>query len=80
MLKSINRPENLILLKWLREQREAKNLTMRDLGEKLNVPHSFIGKVEQGERRLDVIEFMQYCDAIGISSIEGINIILSKND
>jgi len=40
---------------WLKTQREAQGLSMRDLAEKMDIPHSFIGKVEQRERKLDVI-------------------------
>jgi len=45
---------------------------MRDLAGKLGRPHSFIGKVEQGERRLDVIEYINYCEILDIDPIEGI--------
>lgn len=75
MQKTINNPKNTRLLKWLREQREAKGISMRELGTRLEVPHSFICKVEQGERRLDVVEFIQYCKALDISPIEGIKLI-----
>lgn len=46
---------------------------MRDLAAKLGVPHSFVGKVEQCERRLDVIEFVTYCEAMGVNPTDGIN-------
>lgn len=42
---------------------------MRQLAALLEVPHSFVGKVEQGERRLDVVEFLEYCDALGASAV-----------
>lgn len=45
---------------------------MRDLAERLEVPHSFVGKVEQGERRLDVVEYIQYCEALNVSPLIGI--------
>lgn len=41
----------------------------------MTVAHSFIGKVEQGERRLDVVEFVRYCEALKLSPDEGIAII-----
>ncbi len=50
---------------------------MRDLAERLEVPHSFVGKVEQGERRLDVVEYIQYCEALNISPLNGIKHITS---
>jgi len=48
---------------------------MRDLAAKLDKPHSYIGKVEQQERRLDVVEYVQYCEAIGVLPQEGLKII-----
>ena len=48
---------------------------MRDLAKRLNVPHSFVGKVEQHERRLDVVEYVQYCEALKISPIKGLSIV-----
>jgi transcriptional regulator with XRE-family HTH domain len=35
-----------------------------DLAKKLKKPQSYISKVESGERNLDVIEFMTYCQAL----------------
>jgi len=75
MFKSLHSSENARLVTWLKEQREDQGLTMRDLAKKLNISHSFVGKIEQGERRLDVIEYLQYCDALGVSSIDGIKAV-----
>ncbi|MCZ6802984.1 MAG: helix-turn-helix transcriptional regulator [Proteobacteria bacterium] len=75
MFKSLHSPENVRLVAWLKDQRENQGLTMRDLAKRLDTPHSFIGKVEQGDRRLDVIEYLQYCDALGVSPIEGLRVI-----
>lgn len=57
---------------WLRTQRQEKKHTMRTLSAILKVPHSFIGKVENNERRLDVSEFIWYCDALGVCPTEGL--------
>ena len=40
----------------------------RALAERLNVVHSFVGKVETGDRRLDVFEFVEYCEALNLSA------------
>ena len=48
---------------------------MRDLALLLSVPHSFIGKVEQAERRLDVVEFLTYCEALNVSPVDGLKVI-----
>jgi len=44
---------------------------MRDLAERLRTQHSFVQKVENGERRLDLIEYLRYCEALGVDPIEG---------
>ena len=50
---------------------------MRDVGERLGVPHTYVQKVETGERRLDVVEYVWYCQAIGILPHDGLDLILS---
>lgn len=45
---------------------------MREFATELGVPHSYIGKVEQCERKLDVLEFVKYCEALGVDPSEGI--------
>lgn len=78
MFKTLYSEEYQNLRVWLKDNRKACGLSMRDLGEKLDVPHSFVGKIENGDRRLDVIEYIQYCEALNISPSEGLDIILSK--
>ncbi len=63
------------LLKWLREARETKGMTMRDVAQIMKIPHSWIGKVESGDRRLDVIEFVKYCQIIGADPFKGMKLL-----
>lgn len=35
---------------------------MRALAERMGRPHSFVQDVESGQRRLDVIQFIWYCE------------------
>jgi len=78
MIKTIHSTQYQLLVNWLKANRQAQELTMRDLAKKLNIPHSFIGKVEQCERKLDVIEFINYCQALNLSPLDGIQLILNK--
>lgn len=50
----------------LKTERTDQRYTMRALADKLSTPHSFIGKTEQQNRRLDVGEFVYYCRSLGI--------------
>lgn len=45
--------------------RKSASLTQRALADKLGRERSFIARIELGERRLDVLEFRQYCLACG---------------
>lgn len=49
----------------LRNIRHDQELTMRDIAERAGIPHSFVGKIENAERRLDVVEFVRYCNLLG---------------
>lgn len=59
-------PKRVALGNWLRAQREAKGLTMRDLSAISGKPHSYFGKIEQAQRGLDVLEFLELCGWMGI--------------
>jgi len=49
--------------------RKGAGLTQRDLAKKLNREHSFVSRVEGGERRVDLIEFYALCDACGADAV-----------
>jgi transcriptional regulator with XRE-family HTH domain len=48
--------------------RKAAGLTQRELADRLRKPQSFVAKYEGGERRIDVVEFLTVCQAIGVDS------------
>ncbi len=43
-----------------------KKLTMRVLADRLGTPHSFVGKIEKRHRRMDLAEFVLYCEGLEI--------------
>lgn len=63
---------------WLREAREKRGLTLRDAADLVGRHHSVIGKLEQNRRRIDVLEYVEYCSALGIDPHEGIDILLKN--
>lgn len=50
------------------EKRKEAGLTQAVVAERLGKPQSYVSKYEKGERRLDVIEFMDISDAIGFGT------------
>ncbi len=51
----------------LKKERTAHLLNQITLAEKLGEKQSYVSKTESGDRRLDVIELLDYCDAIGVT-------------
>ena len=68
-------PKRIALGNWIREQRNAKGLTMRDMAAISGLPHSYFGKIEQGIRGLDILEFLQLCQWLEISSVDSLKLI-----
>jgi len=66
MAKSLHTPEYEYFRSLLVAAREKAGLTQADVSAKLKRPQSFVAKYEGGERRLDVIEFLQVCNALGV--------------
>ena len=54
-----------LLLSLLVEARKEAKLTQTLLSARLGKPQSFVSKYERGERRLDVIEFLNVCRQLG---------------
>ena len=48
----------------LTEARSNAGLTQIDVAGRLGRPQSFVSKYESGERRLDVVEFLEVCTAV----------------
>lgn len=61
-----------------KERRLALGLSMRDLGEIIKEPHSFVQKVEANQRKLDIFQYVQYCEALEIDPAETLTILMTK--
>lgn len=70
MPKSLRSPRHQRFLAQLVSLRKAKGLTQAQVAEKLDRPQSFVAKYEAGERRLDVIEFLDLTAALDADPCE----------
>lgn len=64
-MKSLRSPQHQILTEQLVELRKEVGMTQTQLANLLEVPQSYVAKVEGMERRLDVIEFVNWLKALG---------------
>lgn len=75
MEKSISSPTYHQFLAWLKAGRTGRDLTIRDLAELLGEHPSVIGKIETGQRRLDIYEYAQYCAVLDLKPLDGLRIL-----
>jgi transcriptional regulator with XRE-family HTH domain len=63
--KTIYTRQSEFLCQILATMRRKAGLTQRGLAQKLEREHSFVARLELGERRLDLVEFFWICRACG---------------
>jgi transcriptional regulator with XRE-family HTH domain len=77
--KSVFTQEYNQFRKMLIDARKAANLTQAELSAKLERPQSYVSKYERGERRLDLIEFLQLAQVLEINPLTFIENLLTYN-
>jgi transcriptional regulator with XRE-family HTH domain len=60
------------------EARQTASLTQVQLAALLDRPQSFVSKYERGERRLDVIEFLEVAAALGVDPLAFIRDLIAR--
>ncbi len=76
MTKSVFTENYNLFLKLLLLARKESGLTQKEVADKLHKNQSYVSKYENGERRLDVIEFADIAKAIGVDPLKIINDLL----
>lgn len=75
MTKSIHSRRQAALIRCLVDARNEAGLTQQVVADQLGKPQSFVAKYENGERRLDVVEFIQIADVLGTDPCEMIEAV-----
>jgi transcriptional regulator with XRE-family HTH domain len=70
MSKQLRTARHKAMMIVLKTARESARITQRELARRLDRAHSFVGKIESGERQLNVLEFCEYADALGADAGE----------
>lgn len=77
-MSSIYSDEYQLVIKVLRAARHDKGYTQMQLAEALGRPQSFVAKIENGERRLDIIEFAHIAHILSLDPAEVVKMILPR--
>ncbi|MGA3242387.1 MAG: helix-turn-helix transcriptional regulator [Bryobacteraceae bacterium] len=78
MPKSIYTDRHRKLCELLKMQRKAAGLTQTVVAKRLAKPPSYVAKYEGGDRRLDVLEFVDVAAAIGFDPSKLIRVLLRE--
>ena len=76
--KSVHTRNYTRFLELLITARKTARVTQDEVAERLNRPQSFVSKYENGERRVDVIEFLDIAQAIGFDPISFMRKVLKS--
>ena len=68
--KTIYSPEYDRIVAVLREIREQAGLSQAELAKRLLRPRTFVTKCELGERRIDLLEWLRFCQACQVEPAE----------
>ncbi|MBU3639123.1 helix-turn-helix transcriptional regulator [Polynucleobacter sp. AP-RePozz3-80-G7] len=74
----LERQKYELLRSELKNARLQAKMHQVDLAKNLKKPQSYISKVESGERNLDIIEFVSYCEALGLDASKWLRRIVDK--
>jgi len=70
VLKTIHQDRYSRLIGEMVKLRKDKKVTQTQLAQQLGKPQSYVAKIETLERKLDIVEFVDWCNAIGQSPSE----------
>jgi transcriptional regulator with XRE-family HTH domain len=78
MAKYLRTARHRGLLAVLTKARMKAGFTQRELAQRLDRAHSFVGKIESGERQLNVLEFCDYASALGTDPADLLRSVLKS--
>ena len=61
-------PDYRAVIAAITDARTTLGVSQRELARRLSKPPSFVNKIEQLERRLDVLEFIAIAEALGLKA------------
>jgi transcriptional regulator with XRE-family HTH domain len=75
MGRTLRSPGHLALMGALKKARIASEFTQAQLADLLHRPQSFVAKYENGERKIEVVEFVQITEALEASGSEILELV-----
>lgn len=70
MRKSLYTPGQQKIAEQVRAMRVTAHLTQRGLAARLQRPLNVVSRIESGQRRVDLLEWIALCEACGVDPVE----------
>jgi len=74
-MKSIHTPQYIAFTKRLKAIRLELGVSQEELASRLDKPQSYISKVELAERRLDLVEYTDWMQALGADAFDPLRLL-----
>jgi transcriptional regulator with XRE-family HTH domain len=71
--KTLGSARHRALIDLLIQRREGAGLTQAELAERLGEYQSFVARLESGQRRVDVVEFLELAGILGFDAATELN-------
>lgn len=68
--RSRGQTRRLVLLNLIRETRKEAGLSQAEVAKRLDRPQSFVSDFEQGQRKVDILELADFCEACRTTLME----------
>ena len=79
MVKTLGTKQHKALIALLIEKREALDITQTELAERLGEYQSFVARIESGQRRVDVVEFLKLAEALEFDPVQALRDIKARS-
>lgn len=80
MRRTVTSPRHKALVGLIKTEREAKGMRQEDVAAKLGQNYMWMQRVESGERRIDVVEFIALAGVIGFDPRKAIAKLYGMRD
>ena len=78
--KTLGSDRHKALIAFLVERREAAGMTQAALAERLGEYQSFVARLESGQRRVDVVEFIDLAEILGFDPSAAVRQLASRQE
>jgi transcriptional regulator with XRE-family HTH domain len=78
LAKTLSSRRHRSLIDLLIQYREAAGMTQAELAARLGQYQSFVARLESGQRRIDVVEFLELSEILGFDAVQAIKTIKAK--